>query len=750
MPMRYTIFLLTILCISVLITSSISARLPNDDIAIIRQRVLELMIWPTDDNIPVTVKNALLYTRTLNSSCYWPDINYEDKGIVIWSTATHMNRITTMLQALTVKGSTVHNDTKIRSAVHCALNVWLTNDWKNPNWWFNQINTPLQATGQLLMLGDNTTSFEVDKIKEISFRADWWNSRGDTGANLVWMIQAQLYRSLATNNITGTEQGFTRMWQDIAVLPLGGQGIQNDWSYHFHGLQLLSGAYGSAWASDIFSFVLCSNSTQYEPDPQKLLIFANFLTKGDAWMIIGNEWDWHVKGREISRALNIFGVEFNIQSIRVLAELVESNDTRTDLTNFADRLSGQPNAALLLGNRHFYTSDYQVHRRANWTSAIKMQSIRTQPDECINGENQKAEHNGQGVLNLFTTNTDDYLFIFPLLDWQAINGITVEHDIPLEPCQHGGFPLKKLSFVGGVSDNFYGLAMMDTASHNLIAKRSWHFYDDVIIALATNLTLTTPTTAWTTLASRLLHTGQITVGFFNSTIVTLSDGNYSFPYVQNSTSNVQWIHAGGAADIGYLLQTQKQYDSLGIEIGTKTGNYNTIGPYNHAVTARMLTIWLNHGKGPYTLDYGYMILPNVSLESVPAVIKQYEEEQVFSCISTNNLFHGTMWPALKRASFVLWDNITTTFSCQSPLFQLTVQLSDAGAYLFSETDTNFTVTASHPIRIDGTVKVVVDRVGSGQGCAATSNVDAPNTSVTLALPSSPELLGASVNVACKK
>ena len=68
------------------------------------------------------------------------------------------------------------------------------------------------------MLGDNATSFEIEKIKEISYRAAWWLHRPtDVGANLVWMIQVQLYRSLATNNITGIEQGFSRMWQDIAI-----------------------------------------------------------------------------------------------------------------------------------------------------------------------------------------------------------------------------------------------------------------------------------------------------------------------------------------------------------------------------------------------------------------------------------------------------------------------------------------------------------------------------------------------------
>jgi hypothetical protein len=233
-------------------------------------------------------------------------------------------------------------------------------------------------------------------------------------------------------------------------------------------------------------------------------------------------------------------------------------------------------------------------------------------------------------------------------------------------------------------------------------------------------------------------------------MITLVDGNYSFSYIQNSTSNIQWIHLG-ATDFGYLLQTQKQYSSLGIEVGTKTGNYLTIGPFNYTVTARMLTLWLNHGRGPYILDYNYMILPNVSLASMPALVKQYEEEQVFSCMSTNNLFHGTMWPSLKRASFVLWDNITTTFSCQSPLFQLTIQLNDAGAYLFSETTNDFTVTASHPIRTNGAVTMTVNRIGYGNGCVVvSSDINASSTNVRLILPTSPELLGASVNVTCKK
>jgi hypothetical protein len=165
----------------------------------------------------------------------------------------------------------------------------------------------------------------------------------------------------------------------------------------------------------------------------------------------------------------------------------------------------------------------------------------------------------------------------------------------------------------------------------------------------------------------------------------------------------------------------------------------------------MLTLYIDHGVGPYILDYNYMILPNVALESIPALIKQYSEEQVFACISSNNLLHATMWPALKRASFILFDWNPTTFSCKSPMFEINIQLSDAGAYLFSETETDFTLTASHPFYLNSTLQVIVDRVGNGEGCTVSPDVDATTTTnVTLNLPSAPELVGASVNITCKK
>ena len=242
------------------------------------------------------------------------------------------------------------------------------------------------------------------------------------------------------------------------------------------------------------------------------------------------------------------------------------------------------------------------------------------------------------------------------------------------------------------------------------------------------------------MASRLLTVGQVSIGFFNSTIMSLKDGNYTFPYVQGKTSNVQWIHLTGS-NIGYILPLSQQYASIGVQVGMKTGNYNNIGPYNITTTARMVTLYIDHGIGPYTFDYNYIIVPNVTLESMPNLIQQYTEEQVFACISTNNVSHGTMWPSLKRAAFVLWENITTTFSCKSPTFEINIELSNAGA---------FQLTTSHPTRLNTTLEATVDRVGFGQGCTTSSKSDATKTSMSVTLLVSFKYQGQSMNITCTK
>lgn len=109
-----------------------------------------------------------------------------------------------------------------------------------------------------------------------------------------------------------------------------------------------------------------------------------------------------------------------------------------------------------------------------------------------------------------------------------------------------------------------------------------------------------------------------------------------------------------------------------------------------------------------------------------------------------------MWPILKRAAFILWNNSTTIFSCQSLTFSLDITLINSGAFLYSETGTDLTITASNPVRSNGVLTICVDRASNGQDCLLSNDMNVLKTIITLIIPTDPEFLGASVNVACKK
>ncbi|CAF0995050.1 unnamed protein product [Rotaria sordida] len=80
-------------------------------------------------------------------------------------------------------------------------------------------------------------------------------------------------------------------------------------------------------------------------------------------------------------------------------------------------------------------------------------------------------------------------------------------------------------------------------------------------------------------------------------------------------------------------------------------------------------------------------------------------------------------------------------------FQINIRLNDADAYLFNETATDFSITVSHPTRINDNVTINIDRIGYGQRCIVVSN---STTNVTIVLPSSYQLLGALVTVTRNK
>ena len=381
-----------------------------------------------------------------------------------------------------------------------------------------------------------------------------------------------------------------------------------------------------------------------------------------------------------------------------------------------------------------------------------------------------------------------YYEIFPLLDWNALNGATVEHSTPVVVCgKNGGsdWVLKWTRYVGGVSDGLYGCAAHDTATHDLTGRRSWFFFDGGFLALAANLSDPADANVRTTLLSRVLPypalnsaLGDVTVALSNSSGgagSVMPDGNYSYP----DASLVAWLNAGGVGVVPVLtsLAPLGMTSGLGFSVGNASGDWATIGPNKGSVTSRMVTAWLDHGRQLDGAGYAYFIAPNTTAADMPA-----------AAAALGGLVCGANTPAVQGATvqdglpgvnsqymatsgagggslsqIVFWE-AGASYACipinSAAAAMVEAEMKEAAApllpHVWVETPSmvivalnasHVTVTVSNPLTPGGAVVVHLDNIASS-GPQCVPGPAGGSSVVTLPMPSDPNLMGSSVTTVC--
>jgi chondroitin AC lyase len=111
----------------------------------------------------------------------------------------------------------------------------------------------------------------------------------------------------------------------------------------------------------------------------------------------------------------------------------------------------------VLGNKHFWRSDYTVHHRKGYFISLKMCSERTAGIEThVNSENLLGYYLPYGLTYIYRRG-DEYKSIFPFWDWSRLPGITSPRIVP----QIKGRYTQQTDFVGGVSDGMYRVSAME-------------------------------------------------------------------------------------------------------------------------------------------------------------------------------------------------------------------------------------------------------------------------------------------------
>ena len=342
----------------------------GDDFSTVRDRTRALFVASG----AATAAAARSHLAALNATCFWPDIDYFDRGRAIWAPSAHITRVQTMVQALASWGSPLFDEPALAQGAHCALGVWLNRKprFSSLNWWWAWIGEELTLQPTYLLLGANrTTAAERASFYEFSLSSAWWENDWGGGDNLSDMLRVQLYRGLASGNVSAVAQSFNVTYATVAVVSAvkGEEGIVPDMSYHFHGEQILSSAYGAGWVSTLLAAYSLAQGTIFSLPQPAVAVFARFLVEGDAALTFGRRWDWLTQGRGIDRPGTAFSWGFNTSALEALAGEPGAAPWAAALAQFARALGGGGPAAT--GTRVFWLSDFVAHKRPTWGAAFK-------------------------------------------------------------------------------------------------------------------------------------------------------------------------------------------------------------------------------------------------------------------------------------------------------------------------------------------------------------------------------------------
>ncbi len=544
----------------------------------------------------------------------WSDINYQEVPSGSWSPWDHVKRLTVMVKAYQTPGQLFYRDpqllVQINSALRKVMDFYGATIFPNGNWWFWTMGVPLDLGPTLvLMRGEVDQKTFDDLVFAMNLRiGNSPASRGlvgptPTGENLVWSSYTHLCLALLKDD--AVRLGRVREAMADVTLPSPLEGIKSDSSFHQHGAQLYTGGYGGSFANDVAKYALFTRGTEFALPAPSLNSFSNYVADGIAWSLFGNYFDVSVIGREVVRnsTTGFNGIAALLQSAQfdsaraieirsAAAKMLQSWQwgLPTELAGLATIVErARDSAAWPSGNRHYYESDYTVHRRPGWFASVKMFSNRTKSGERTNGENLFGSRQSDGRFYL-SVRGDEFFGadIWPAFDWSRLPGITVERSATAANDIYG-FGLNAIA--GGAGDGRNGVSAMEIIPLNstLRARKSWFFFDDAIVFLTSGITATSANGVETVV-------NQWPLANANASVSTGSN----------------WSVADG---VGYYFPTGSRVQT---QRDIRSGTWASLGASTDTTThtKTFLTMWIDHGVMPVNATAEYVIVPNTTPEAM--------------------------------------------------------------------------------------------------------------------------------------
>lgn len=554
------------------------------------------------------LSSALNYAAQIGSDGSWAAINYADQARSRWRPYEHVLRMVAMAVQLQDKKLSVEQRKQLLEACSAAGSFWRKNDFKCPNWWYNEIGAPQSFGEYALLMGKELPPDDFAFITGTILERSGLRM---TGQNKVWLSGNVLMKALLTHDQALAGQAAQAIWSEVAVV--AEEGMQPDWSFHQHGPQQQFGNYGLGFAVEITRWVTILRGTHFALPQEKLADFRNYLLEGMNWTCWRGFMDISACARQLmpgSPAAKARSIKRVFENMRVADPSCEAR-----YAAFVERNSaGVPND--LVGSRYFWRSEYGIHRQPNLFATLKMHSARVIGVETVNTENLAGRYLADGGLFLYSKG-DEYAEIFPVLDWRHIPGTTLAWQ-PEVPRTGKPEDRQKTTWVGGVCDGNSSAAVMDYDRDGVSAHKAWFFRGSLVVCVGNSIQAPSTDEALHTTVNQCLLQGPVHAAAQYQHSVVVKKG------IQQLLGITRIEHNG--LSYGFFEPT-----SLALSQQTQSGNWKTV--YTNPSTPKadqsheVFGLWLDHGSRPHGASYAYWAGLSSEVEQVPELLSNSSELQ---------------------------------------------------------------------------------------------------------------------------
>jgi chondroitin AC lyase len=532
---------------------------------------------------PQTVNHLL---STLKEDGSWKTIDYTTKIKSEWPVKNHLKYLQILAISYTSKSSKLYKDKTLSKKIHKSLDYWLDHDFLSANWHDQHIGVPKFLLPTLLLMESELTKTQLDKGIVLANRAKIKMS----GQNKVWLATNVLLKSLLLRDAETVAKASKAIQEELKVAK--NVGIKSDWSYHEHGAQLQFGNYGLWYLENMIQCYAFVNDTPFQFEKHKIAVLRNYVLEGQQWIHWNNSYDVNALGRHLYKDEQ----QKKAARLKVCLEQMKQLDKA-----YSEEYDKALDTKMLSGNKHFWKSDFHVHRRNDFYFSVKMSSQRVVGTESVNSENIQGYYMGDG-LALLSVNNQAYQNVFPFWDWKKLPGTTIAQDTAKLPIiKFRDFKTNGV-FVGGVSNGENGIAVMDYDRDGVKAKKSWFMFNDFIVCLGTDIS--SDKSAETTTA--------INQSFLEGNVVISKAGNIQQKINQQKNVALDWVLHDS---IGYLFPKNQ---NTNIATNILVGSWNKVAKRYRPVllTEHIFKLWVSHGTRPTNAAYAYILVPNTSEEKM--------------------------------------------------------------------------------------------------------------------------------------